>query len=80
MTETTTGTKVELIARTARTVTVRLPDGTTKTINGRDVVLVYCRKADLDEHLAKTPNRQTSIDCTLSPTGGLLIFGTANWI
>jgi hypothetical protein len=73
-------TKVTLVSRTKRTVTVRMPDGTERKIPGRDVAMVYCNKHDLDDAIANKPNRQTEIDCTLSDGGALLIFGTANYV
>lgn len=71
--------KVQLVSRTKNKVTVRLRDGSVKTIHGRDVTLVYCTTSDLDAVIANKSNRQTEIDCTLH-SAGLLIFGTANYV
>lgn len=78
-TETTPGVAVTLVRRSPRTVIVRLPDGTERKINGRYVSMVYCKKADIDDQIKQTPNRQVEVFATLHGDM-LMLFGQANWI
>lgn len=76
-------TRPTLVGRTCHTITIRMPDGVERVFDGQDVILVWCKEADLDAQIAQRPHRATEVSCTISDAGPkrqvLVLTGSANY-